>query len=82
MDGIVKVQDGHIFETEDGMMKTYEMGDMHDGPHCLICDNYWCRNCNDEIFTEICPGRSEPTLEGLEYRQPKITGIVGRRIPL
>lgn len=80
--GIVKVHDGHIFETEeDGSMKSYDSDDMHDGPRCLICENYWCRNCNPEIFKEVCPGRAEPTLDGLEYRQPQVT-IVGRRIRL
>lgn len=80
MYGIVKVEDGHIFETdEDGLMVHHEMGDIHDGPHCLICERYWCSNCSPKIFEEKCPGRSEPTLDGLEYRQPQVS-VVGRRV--
>lgn len=81
MDGIVKVQDGHIFETDDkGYMVHHDLGDFHDGPECLICNNVWCINCNPEIYTEKCPGREEPTLEGLEYRQP-VAVITGSRKP-
>lgn len=82
-EGIVKVKDGHIFATDkDGDMVHYEQGDYHDGPKCLICDRYWCMHCNPEIFTEICDGRDEPTLEGLEWRQPRVKAVVGRRINL
>jgi hypothetical protein len=80
MDGIVKVKDGHIFETdEDGDMVHHDMGSgYHDGPRCLICQQYWCMHCNPEIFGEVCEGRLEPTLDGLEWRQPQ-GKIVGRR---
>jgi hypothetical protein len=82
MHGIVKVQDGHLFETEEnGDMKEYGPDD-HSGPHCVICDDYWCRWCNPEIMEEVCPGRSEPTLDGMEWRQPQIQGVKGRRKPI
>lgn len=81
MDGFVYVRDGHLFESDkDGNRLYIEAGDHHGGPHCVICDEYWCEHCSPEIFTEKCPGRDEPTLDGLEYRQPMIKAVVGRRI--
>lgn len=82
MDGFVYVTDGHLFESEsDKDLEAYhEFGDNHGGPRCIICERYWCKHCNPEIYTEKCPGREEPALPGMEYRQPMIKGVSGRRI--
>lgn len=83
MDGFVYVRDGHLFESDPenpALEMDHEMGDHHSGPHCVICDRYWCKHCDPEIYAEKCSRRDEPTLEGLEYRQPMIKGVVGRRI--
>lgn len=84
MDYKVFVQDGHAFETDKKdpeSLADYESGDMHNGPHCLICEDYWCQHCSPDIFKEKCPGREHPTLEGLEWRQPQITAVIGRQKP-
>lgn len=73
MDYKVLVQNGHGFELDKDdpeCLKSYDSPNYHDGPHCLICKGYWCRNCSPEIFTEECPGRAVETLPGLEWAQP------------
>lgn len=85
MDYLVLVQDGHGFEADkdDPQSIAYnEMGDMHGGPTCVICEQSWCQFCDPDIFKEKCPERETETLPGMEWRQPMIIGIVGRRKPI
>lgn len=81
MQGIVYVTDGHVFEPDkDGLRMYYELSDYHGGPHCLLCGEYWCEYCDQDIFSEKCTDRL-PTLPGLEYPQPPPPPlVVGRRV--
>lgn len=81
---MVFVQDGHAFEANENDPESLaDYGsDPHTGPHCLICEGYWCQHCDPEVFKEKCREREIPTLEGLEYRQPEGRISAGRRIRL
>lgn len=28
----------------------------HNGPHCTVCNEYFCEHCHPDVFEELCPG--------------------------
>lgn len=35
-------------------VKNFDLGDYHDGPYCVRCEMYFCRNCHPNIWHEPC----------------------------
>lgn len=44
----------HEFKLKNGVIENFDLGDIHDGPYCVRCKMYFCRNCSPKIYTEIC----------------------------
>lgn len=58
------IRQKHVFErNEDDSIKIYQdLGfpphdDYHSGPHCIVCDHYWCDKCDPKVYNEtFCLG--------------------------
>lgn len=66
------VENGHIFELEDGEVVSVEGPGYHDYVMCIVCYDSECWACKPGFKNQVCEKREDqPTLPGLEYLQEK-----------
>lgn len=46
---------------ERGEVEIFNLGEYHDGPKCVRCNEYFCLSCEPEVFTQPCDNQ-DPAL--------------------
>lgn len=45
----------HIWQLDPaGFVASFDFGDYHDGPRCMLCGESFCRNCEPKCHEESC----------------------------